>query len=97
MIAEDWIKLEEDIAMRILYTGSGLPSTSFQIRPATYHKYQVSLKRRIFGPLNTNGSSGEYDNTGPLPSLVKVSPSSPLIATPIATLNGTDSQRVQPP
>ena len=25
-----------------------------------YHRYQVSLKRRTFGPLSTNGSSGEY-------------------------------------
>ena len=46
----------------------------FHLRPAMYHRYQRSLKRRIFGPLSTKGSSGEYDSTGPLPSLVKVCP-----------------------
>ncbi|MNL47535.1 hypothetical protein D3C87_1703280 [compost metagenome] len=61
-----------------------------------YQRYQRSLKRRIFGPLITKGSLGEYPSTGPMPSLVKVSPLSWLIAPPMATLKGTDSQRVHP-
>src|SRR5580698_3529372 len=85
-----------EVAIRILYTGSIRPPIAFQRFPAMYHRYHISSKRRILGPLRTNGSSSDAPKTGPRPSLVNDLPPSRLDAQPIATLKGTDSQRVQP-
>jgi hypothetical protein len=43
----------------------------------------------------TNGSSGVYGMTGPRPAFSNVTASA-LVAMPMAVVNGTDSQRVQP-
>ena len=45
------------------------PSTIFHLRPAMYHRYQTSLKRRILGPLSTNGSSGRIAQHRPVAQL----------------------------
>src|SRR6187401_3749819 len=84
-------------AIRILYTGSGFPLSNIHFLPAIYHRYHLLLNFLILGPVKTNGSSIEYDKTGPGPNLLKVTPPSLLRPIPIATLNGTDSHLVHPP
>ena len=82
--------------MRILYTGSGLPSAISHCRPAVYQRYHVPANTLSRGLPSRNGSSGLYESTGPSPSLTNESPLSWLTAIPMAALNRTDSHLVHP-